>query len=321
MSEVRSTELSVAYAFCREVAKREAKNFYYAFCVLPKHKSDAMCAVYAFMRKADDLADDESMSIKTRRQAMATWSAEWRDSRHTSSDDPVFLAVNDVQRRFGISDDLFDQLIAGTTMDLQETLPGVVAVHETTITNLGKREESFQVYETFDDLYRYCYLVASVVGLVTIRIFGYSDAKAEKLAEKTGIAFQLTNILRDVSEDAQRGRVYLPLDDMAAMQVEVEHFVLAAKGVCISAEVLNLLRLEITRAKEYYKASDELIPLLDPDTRPAMQVLVTIYRQLLERIAANPEQVFHSRVSVSTSQKLSILAMGIFKSLLARGRQ
>jgi phytoene synthase len=157
--------------------------------------------------------------------------------------------------------------------------------------------------------------------LVTIRIFGYSDAKAEKLAEKTGIAFQLTNILRDVSEDAQRGRVYLPLDDMAAMQVEVEHFVLAAKGVCISAEVLNLLRLEITRAKEYYKASDELIPLLDPDTRPAMQVLVTIYRQLLERIAANPEQVFHSRVSVSTSQKLSILAMGIFKSLLARGRQ
>jgi phytoene synthase len=320
MTETRSPELTVAYAFCREVAKREAKNFYYAFRVLPQYKSDAMCAVYAFMRKADDLADDESMSIETRREAMAAWTAEWRDSRHTSSDDPVFVAVNDVQQRFGISDDLFDQLIAGTTMDLQENLPGVVTVLSTTMTDKGNTEETFQIYETFDDLYRYCYLVASVVGLVTIRIFGYSDPRAEELAEKTGIAFQLTNILRDVSEDAERGRIYLPLDDMAAMQVEMEHLVLAAKGGENSAEVLKLLRFEIGKAQEYYKASDALIPLLDVDSRPAMQVLVTIYHELLERIAANPEQVFKSRVSVPTSQKLSILGRGLLKSMLARGR-
>jgi len=320
MTETRGPELTAAYAFCRDVAKREAKNFYYAFRVLPQYKADAMCAVYAFMRKADDLSDDESMSVEARREAMSAWTEEWLDSRHTSSDDPVFLAVNDVQRRFGISDDLFDKLIAGTTMDLKENLPGVITVHQTNIHDNGEGEALFQVYETFDDLYRYCYLVASVVGLVSIRIFGYSDARAEELAEKTGIAFQLTNILRDISEDAERGRIYLPIEDMATMQVEVKQLAQAAKGTLNSREVLNLLRLEIAKAQEYYKASDELIPLLEADARPAMQVLVTIYRELLERIAADPEQVFRSRVSVPTSQKLSILARGIFKSLIARGR-
>jgi phytoene synthase len=312
MSEVRSTELAAAYAFCREVAKREAKNFYYAFVALPRHKSDAMCAVYAFMRKADDLADDESMTLEARRAAMAAWTAEWRDSRHTTSDDPVFLAVNDVQERFRISDELFDQLIAGTTMDLQETLPGVVsAVAE---------GATFQVYASFEDLYRYCYLVASVVGLVTIRIFGYSDARAEELAEKTGIAFQLTNILRDVTEDAERGRIYLPLDDMATTQVDVEQLALAVKSRAASAAVLSLLRLEIGKAQGYYAASDELIPLLDADARPAMRVLVKIYRELLEKIAAGPEQVFAGRVSVPTSRKLAILGRGLVGSMLARGR-
>jgi phytoene synthase len=305
-------ELTAAYAYCRGVAKREAKNFYYAFRVLPQEKSDAMCAVYAFMRKADDLADDESLTVAARREAMAAWTAEWRDSRHTSSDDPVFLAVNDVQQRFGIPDELFDQLIAGTTMDLQEALPGVVA--------RTAGDETFQVYESFDDLYRYCYLVASVVGLVTIRIFGYSDAKAEELAEKTGIAFQLTNILRDVREDAERGRIYLPLEDMAATQVEQEDLVSAAKGGWISPAVVELLRLEIGRAEAYYAASEELIPLLDRESRPAMQVLVTIYRGLLERIAAGPEQVFKVRVSVPASQKLSILGRGLIQSLFARGQ-
>jgi phytoene synthase len=306
---------------CRAIARREAKNFYYAFRVLPRRKSDAMCAVYAFMRKADDLADDESMSLKARREAMAAWTAEWRDSRHTSSDDPVFLAVNDVQQRFGISDDLFDHLIAGTTMDLQPAQAGVAEVAVPAVSAEGQSTaEVFQAYETFDDLYRYCYLVASVVGLVTIRIFGYSDPRAEELAEKTGIAFQLTNILRDVSEDAGRRRIYLPLDDMAAMQVSVEQLAMAAKGTLRSPQVLQLLRLEIAKAQEYYTASDELIPLLDADSRPAMQVLVTIYRKLLERIAANPEQVFQSRVSVPTSQKLLILARGAIKSALARGR-
>ena len=195
--------LEEAYEFCRDVAKREAKNFYYAFRVLPKAKSDAMCAVYAFMRRADDIADDESSSLEARRQAMKAWWGSRRDGG-----DPVFMALADTQARFGIKDELLEDLVRGTTMDLE---PGDAAGAG----GGGKSVDlggGLQGYPTFGDLYRYCYLVASVVGLVSIRIFGYSDPAAELLAEKTGVAFQLTNILRDIKEDAERKRIYLPQD-------------------------------------------------------------------------------------------------------------
>jgi len=319
MMEQRSPELVAAYAACREIAKREAKNFYYAFRVLPQHKSDAMCAVYAFMRKADDLADDERLSIAQRREAMARWTAEWRDSRSTGTSDPTFLAVNDTQRRFGISDELLAELVRGTTLDLEEHVPGVAQIALTTLTAQGRTTEKFQVYERFVDLYRYCYLVASVVGLVCIRIFGYKDARAEKLAEHVGIAFQLTNILRDVKEDAERGRIYLPLDDMAVAGGDTEALALATRGVQVSPEMISLLRREIKRAQVYYLDADQLVPLLDKDSQAAMRVLVTIYRELLERIAADPAAVFRTRVSVPTARKLAILGLGTVASLRARG--
>jgi len=315
---VSDARLIAAYAACRAIAKREAKNFYYAFRVLPQHKSDAMCAVYAFMRKADDLADDESMSIAARREAMAAWTAEWRASRDGATEDDVFLALNDTQKRFDISDELLEQLVAGTTLDLEETSEGVVSYSGTTITAEGKTTESFQIFKTFDDLYRYCYLVASVVGLVCIRIFGYDDPRAAKFAEETGIAFQLTNIVRDIKEDAERGRIYLPLDDLKAVGLEVEHLSLAVKGTWLPPAALEILQVEIRRAQEYYRAADQLIPLLDADSRPAMRVLVRIYHRLLERVAADPAAVFRERVSVPTREKLMILAGGAVGSLKAR---
>ena len=318
MTEARTPELSAAYAFCRAIAKREAKNFYWAFLALPRHKSDAMCAVYAFMRKADDLSDDESMSIEARRIAMEKWTAVWRRSRGEGTVDPLFLALNDTQKVFDISDELLEQLVAGTTMDLQPMLDGVVAVRDTTITEGGRNTEEFQVYESFEALYRYCYLVASVVGLVTIRIFGYRNPKAELLAEHTGVAFQLTNILRDVREDAERGRIYLPLDDMASSNSSVEQLILATKNTFISPELKALFTKEIDRAQGYYKAGDALIPLIDKDAQPAMRVLVTIYHRLLDRIAANPHAVFRERVSVSTTAKFTILGRGLVQSAIAR---
>jgi phytoene synthase len=317
MTGARSPELSAAYEACRAIAKREAKNFYYSFRVLPQHKSDAMCVVYAFMRKADDLADDEGLSIDARRDAMDRWTAAWRASRTSPTDDPIFIALNDTQERFAISDELLEQLVAGTTMDLQETQPGV---REMTIRPEGLSAETYQVYESFDALYDYCYLVASVVGLVCIRIFGYTDKRAELLAEHTGIAFQLTNILRDIGEDAARGRVYLPLDDIKRTGADLESLSLAAKGSGVSREVLDLMQLELQRSQEYYKAADELIPLVDADSRSAMQVLVTIYHELLERIASDPSKVFTSRVSVPTYRKLAVFAKGVIKSISARGR-
>ena len=253
----RTPELAAAYTYCRTVAKREAKNFYWAFMALPAHKSDAMCAVYAFMRKADDLADDESLSMEARRQAMQTWTADWQRSRTEATGEPLFLAVNDTQRRFGISDELLDQLVAGTTLDLQPQPEGVSLLRAT------EGGEVYQAYETFNALYHYCYLVASVVGLVTIRIFGYRDPRAETLAERTGIAFQLTNILRDVREDAERRRIYLPLDDLHAGEVSAPVLLAATRDGTASPQVRSVLIREIERAEGYYAAGEALLPLID----------------------------------------------------------
>ena len=287
-----------AYAACRVIAKREAKNFYYAFVALPKHKSDAMCAVYAFMRKADDLADDETMFVLERREAMAAWLNAWRVARAGgATDDPVFIALNDTQRRFAIPDELLEQLVQGTTMDLYPA--GDAA--------------AMQTYTTFDDLYRYCYLVASVVGLVCIRIFGYSDARAEKLAEETGIAFQLTNILRDVAEDAERNRVYLPLEDLRAHGVGLDSLLKRAKGTGPSAAERALLQEIGQRAEKYYRSADALMPLIDKESRPALGVLVEIYHALLKRIEAADFDVFSKRASVPTVEKMRILAVGMAK--------
>jgi phytoene synthase len=306
----QSTELLAAYAECRAIARREAKNFYYAFRVLPQHKSDAMCAIYAFMRKADDLSDDESVSLDERRRAMADWTAAWRAARTMPTTDPIFLAVNDTQQRFGISNDLLEQLVAGTTLDLQPQAEGVEA-HDV-------EGRSVQVYESFAALQHYCYLVASVVGLVCIRIFGYTDRRAEQLAIDTGIAFQLTNILRDVKEDAERGRIYLSADLLREHGIAAERILALSSGANPQVNDLGLLRGLELHAQTLYCSGYALIPLLDPDSRPAMRVLVRIYHRLLDRIAADPAAIFRERVSVPTSQKLCILGLGVLQSLKAR---
>ena len=311
MSTVQNEQLTAAYAACRAIAKREAKNFYYSFRVLPQHKSDAMCAIYAFMRKADDLSDDESMSLEERRAAMAAWTAGWRASRSGPTSDVIFTAVNDTQQRFGISDELLEQLVAGTTLDLQPQPDGVV-VHPLS------DGRTIQIYEDFEALEHYCYLVASVVGLVCIRIFGYTDASAEKLAVDTGIAFQLTNILRDVKEDAERGRIYLSADLLRKHGVSPERLLAVCGGAVVQGNELALLHDVESTAQRLYRSSDVLIPLLDKDSRPAMGVLARIYHGLLDRIAADPSAIFRERVSVPTSQKLAVLGSGIVQSLWAK---
>lgn len=285
-----------AYAVCRAIAQREAKNFYYAFRVLSEHKRNAMCAVYAFMRRADDIADDEAMPIAERREMMAQWVESWRTARRSGiSGDPVFVALNDTQKRFAIPDALLEELVQGTTMDLEPR---------------PEAEEALQTFATFDDLYRYCYLVASVVGLVCIKIFGYTDLRAEKLAEETGVAFQLTNILRDVKEDAARGRIYLPLDLLDEFGVSVDRVGALADGAPMETSERALLRALGSRAEEYYASAERLLPLIDRDSRAALWVLVTIYHRLLVKIAEADSDVFAHRIGVSTPAKLAILARG-----------
>ncbi|WP_158788078.1 phytoene/squalene synthase family protein [Granulicella sp. L46] len=315
MSAAQSPELLAAYTACRAIAKREAKNFYYSFRVLPQHKSDAMCAVYAFMRKADDLADDESLSLDARRQAMATWTTTWHASRTAPTTDPIFLALNDTQQRFAISNELLEQLVSGTTLDLQPQ-PG--GVHTLEIPSPAGPPRTVQIYDSIAALNHYCYLVASVVGLVCIRIFGYTDRRADQLAIDTGIAFQLTNILRDIKEDADRGRIYLPADMLREYAVTPERILALAAGSQPGTHELALLRALELHAQTLYRSAGQLVPLLDADARPSMRVLVRIYHRLLDRIAQDPAAVFKQRVSVPTSQKLAILFLGILQSFKAR---
>jgi phytoene synthase len=294
--------LDRAYAHCRAIAKREAKNFYYAFVALPTARRNAICAIYAFMRKADDLADDESVGIEERRRDIESWKAAWQEAANgAATDDPVFMAVRDAVARFNIPLSLLDELVGGVTMDLEHDTAGAP-----------------DTYATFAQLYRYCYLVASVVGLVCIRIFGYTDPRAEKLAEETGIAFQLTNILRDVVEDASRNRVYLPLDELAAHGVSVDSLLHRAPGTPPTANERALLKSIADRAEEYYKSAEKLVPLIEPQSRPALRVLVSIYHQLLKRIVAANYDVFTLRASVPTAQKVAIMLGGLAGMARAR---
>src|SRR5689334_11822378 len=155
------------------------------------------------MRKCDDIADDPGMSVRERRQKLNDWlEGMHRSFAGQATDDPVLLALTDAQRRYKIPVEQLDELAEGTAMDVQESAPGEESQ--------ANPSDLFVQYRTFEDLYLYCYRVASVVGLVCIRVFGYNDPQAEPLAERCGVAFQLTNIIRDVKEDAAVGRVYLP---------------------------------------------------------------------------------------------------------------
>ena len=294
--------LDRAYAACRAIAKSKAKNFYFAFVALPMPRRNAICAIYAFMRQADDVADDESLPREERLRRLGEWVAAWHEAcRGGPTSDPVFLAVRDSMERFAIPLGLLDELVVGVTMDLKPAT-----------------SDAPDTYPTFADLYGYCYSVASVVGLVCIRIFGYEDSRAEKLAEETGIAFQLTNILRDVAEDAERNRVYLPLEDLKAHGVSLEALMHRAPGAPPTANERALLEDIARRAEDYYRSARLLLPLLHRESRPAMWVLFSIYYRLLNRIRGADYDVFSRRARVPLAQKLGILAIGQTRMALAR---
>jgi len=296
-------QLRAAYAVCRHIARSAARNFYYGFLVLPARKRNALCAVYAFMRHADDISDDPSLPVADRREKLATWIGSLRRvTEGERTDDPVLMALADTQKTFNIPLDLLEKLVQGTAMDLP--------AEDYADVRDGPARAPVG-YRTFADLYDYCYHVASVVGLVCIRIFGYRDLRAEELAEKTGVAFQLTNIIRDVKEDAQMGRVYLPCEDFRKFGMDAS--VLSHDDVATTMR--PLLEFEADRARKLYYAADDLLPLIDEDSQPALWTLVEIYRRLLDRIAARQYDVFTERVSLSTAEKLGILAKGFMRRL------
>ena len=295
------SQLDVAYSVCRHIARSAAKNFYYGFLVLPRRKRNALSAVYAFMQRCDDIADDSTLSPDDRRAKLA----EWLDKVHRAlasqpTDDPVLLALADAQRCYQIPLGLLDQLAYGTAADLDQEAP-----------QFDPQAPLTARYQTFEDLRQYCYGVASVVGLVCIRIFGYREPAAEALAERCGLAFQLTNIIRDIKEDVAMGRVYLPAQDLAEFELTAAD--LASPDL---ARIRPLLAMEADRARECYRAGEELIPLVNEDSQPALWVLITIYRRLLEKIALRQYDVFGERVQLTVHEKLRVLGKGFARRML-----
>jgi len=293
-----SDQLSHAYAVCRGISRRAAKNFYYGFMVLPSEKRNALSAVYAFMRHADDISDEPGVDPQLKRQKLA----EWLDSAKAifagkATDDPVLMALGDAQKKFKIPPELFEKLVYGTSLDLD--IPPASA------------EAPAILCETFEDLKQYCYYVASVVGLVCIRIFGYQDTKAEFLAEDCGLAFQLTNIIRDIKEDASMGRIYIPAEDLVRSNLTAANFASSVLQSPAQAQQLRpALEYEAERARKYYESAKWLMELIDEDSRAALWVLVEIYSRLLQKITDRNYDVLTERVRLTLWEKLKVLSRG-----------
>ncbi len=297
--------IAFSYAQCRGIARRAASNFYYAFFMLPRPKRDALCALYAFMRLVDDVSDSPEAAAETAAEAApgvaraanldatltATLTAKrsalarWRGllDRAVAGDvsgHPILPAFADTIRRYAIPPRYFHDLISGAEMDLTETR-----------------------YATWERLREYCYRVAGTVGLTCLRVFGSSDPHAPELAERLGIAFQLTNIVRDVSADLALGRVYLPAEDLARFAVSPADLAAAAPAL----PVRELLRAEADRAWGFYAEGAALISLVDRDSRGALWALARIYSTLLARIEDRGFDVFSSRVRLTAAEKTRIL--------------
>lgn len=276
------TVIEQSYRYCRHVARKRAKNFYYSFLLLEKPRRDAMCAIYAFMRKCDDLSDEPATNDRaTLQHKIALWRLELDAAlRGRPAAHPVWPAFCDTVQRYSIPHRYFHEMIDGILSDVDP------------------RE-----IQTFSELYRYCYHVASVVGLTIIHIFGFSSSRALLLAEKCGIAFQLTNILRDVREDAAMRRVYLPLEDLKRFDVSTEQLRLGKE----TANFRELMRFEAQRARAYYDESAPLIELIEPKSRRSLWALRAIYLRLLAKIEAANYAVLSRRIAVPKLMKIALL--------------
>jgi len=266
------------FARCAEITRRSSSNFYYAFMLLPADRRRALYSVYAFCRFIDDIADDESV------RGAAALLARWREELDRVYDGTptraISRALSDSVTRFNIPHRLFDEVISGVEMDLER-----------------KR------YATFDELRLYCYRVASAVGLICIEIFGYQNQRTREYAENLGIAFQLTNILRDVREDAGRDRIYLPLEDLSRFEVTQEEILASAHSERFEA----LMKFEAERARCYYADAERALPAEDRPTLLAAEAMRLIYGAILRQIVDSNYHVLDRRHRLSTPRKLYLV--------------
>jgi phytoene synthase len=281
-------DLESAYEACRTITRREAKNFYYAFLTLPAAKRRAIYAAYAFCRHCDDSVDEET-STDAKLKALSDLQANLDSIYSGGASSPVYVALADVARNYDIPQDYFQEIILGVESDLVKDR-----------------------FQNFDELKEYCYRVASVVGLICLQIFGYKDEGAKEYAVDLGLAMQLTNIIRDVREDLDMGRVYLPQDEMARFGYSEDDL----RNRVRNEAFLELMRFQSQRAREYFDRGFKLLPYLSRRSRACPAVLGALYSKVLDRIEASDYDILESRVSLSKAEKIGITAKTWLGSML-----
>jgi len=270
--------LEADYARCAEITRASSSNFYFAFMLLPAERRRALHAVYAFCRFIDDIADDETAHDAA--ALLKRWREEVDRVYAGTPTRAISRALADSARHFNLPREHFEEIIAGVEMDLTR-----------------KR------YATFDELRLYCYRVASAVGLICIEIFGYTNPAARLYAERLGIAFQLTNIMRDVKEDAARARIYLPLEDLSRFAVSEAEIL---NGV-YSDNFVRLMEFEAARAQNFYREADAALPAEDRSSLLTAEAMRMIYGALLDRIVRSNYRVLDRRHSLSAPRKLYLV--------------
>jgi len=284
-------DLTEAYRECERITWSQARNFAYGIRLLPHEKRRGLAVIYAFARRIDDIGDgtlpgqqadmpaeQKIADLEAARQAVLNLDGP----SGASLDDPVLLALADVKRNFPVPMEAFGELIDGCVADVRGTR-----------------------YETFEDLHYYCRCVAGSIGRLSLGIFGtgpdhtgHDQQEAARLADSLGVALQLTNILRDIREDHENGRVYLPAEDLAKFDIDLD--------APSASQFIRLVEFEAERAREWYAAGWQLLPMLDRRSAACTGAMAGIYRRLLERIAAQPAAVLDSRVSLSTGEKAMV---------------
>lgn len=280
--------LEEAYEYCRQMSRHHAKTFYLASMFLPERQRRPIFAIYALLRTVDDIVDlaedqlsNALITSEEIRQMLEEWKAMLRACyAGDPGDDPIMIAWHDTLNHYTIPIELPFELIDGVEMDI-----------------------SFKPFETFDDLYVYCYKVASVVGLMTSEIFGYSDKRALGHAVELGIAMQLTNILRDIGEDVDRGRIYLPMEDLRRFGYTAEEFMQKT----MNSKFIELMKFQVDRARSYYLSAEQGIPMLKRESRFAVNLSSLNYGNILTAIEKNGYDVFSKRAYRSFFQKISTI--------------
>ena len=284
------TSLEAAYLECQRITRREARNFYYAFILLPPQRRRSIYVAYAFCRHCDDAVDSETSTDEKLRR-LAELRRLLDRCYDGQADEPVFMGLAQVARDYAIPQEYFNDVLAGMEADLVKTR-----------------------YRDFAELRQYCYQVASAVGLICIHIFGFKDSRAVTHAIDLGLAMQLTNISRDVKEDLDYGRIYLPQDEMARFGYSEDDL----NCGLVNDAFQELMRFQTGRARAYFQSGFQLLPYLRPRSRACVGVLGGIYSKLLDRIESADYDVFNHRVSLTTAEKLGVMAQSWVGSMWPR---